>query len=507
MAARRRSLNQVGDTIIEVMICLAIIALVISGAYNSATRSLRVGQRAQERTEALKFAESQIEKIKYLSSNANSDVFDDPNQAFCLDGNDTKVFIADTNNYGAYGACAFNRYNISVVYSGDPTHLFTIHAVWDRLGGTTATFDEQYDQLKLFYRQPPDLTVSLLPTPTIFATPTPTPTPTVPNGPNGSTCTTPNQYIRLVYNQAIPIERTYSTGIIVPAGNFVVEEYSSRDHNYNGALPIQTEEQWHISVGGNQSADTVDVPDADDPSGFRSVTGSLPAFAQTGGEIILEHRNVDANPGSVAWDSVNPYYFCYRVDPPPGGPDPCEWSIVRSFNNSFLGNMAFATPGADPANAGNIINNLWQSPNATVFISGLSDTCAIANVFNVTIRTDGSWLWANPSAFPDSVEVALRRKSNPNVRLPVTNCPDNAYFNNNPPNYGSSGFDPFTGNPYSGLCYIRNLYGGGQVITWDISSANGNLSDLELLVYADGSVDSSGNARFPEIVWVENPIQ
>ena len=53
-----------GDTIVEVMIALAIISTVITLSYTTASRALILGRRAQERSEALKLAESTVERIK-----------------------------------------------------------------------------------------------------------------------------------------------------------------------------------------------------------------------------------------------------------------------------------------------------------------------------------------------------------------------------------------------------------------------------------------------------------
>ncbi len=65
--------NQVGDTIIEVMLAVGIVGLAIAGGYGIATRSLKQARQAQERGEALKLAEGQIEGVKALL--ANSDTF------------------------------------------------------------------------------------------------------------------------------------------------------------------------------------------------------------------------------------------------------------------------------------------------------------------------------------------------------------------------------------------------------------------------------------------------
>jgi hypothetical protein len=46
------------------MIAMAIISLVIAVSYSTASRALQIGRRAQERTEALKEAESQVGNAK-----------------------------------------------------------------------------------------------------------------------------------------------------------------------------------------------------------------------------------------------------------------------------------------------------------------------------------------------------------------------------------------------------------------------------------------------------------
>lgn len=56
--------NQTGDTIIEVLLALAVLGFVIMGSYSIATKSLNGIRIAQERGEALKIAETQTEIIK-----------------------------------------------------------------------------------------------------------------------------------------------------------------------------------------------------------------------------------------------------------------------------------------------------------------------------------------------------------------------------------------------------------------------------------------------------------
>lgn len=56
--------KQRGDTIVEVMLALTVIGMALGIAYGIANRSLATGRLAQERIEALKLAEGQLEHLK-----------------------------------------------------------------------------------------------------------------------------------------------------------------------------------------------------------------------------------------------------------------------------------------------------------------------------------------------------------------------------------------------------------------------------------------------------------
>ena len=55
-----------GDTIVEVLIALAVTSSLIIAGYNTANRSLKGGQQSQERGEALKLVESQAEALHIM---------------------------------------------------------------------------------------------------------------------------------------------------------------------------------------------------------------------------------------------------------------------------------------------------------------------------------------------------------------------------------------------------------------------------------------------------------
>jgi prepilin-type N-terminal cleavage/methylation domain-containing protein len=69
----RYILNKRGDTLIEVLICIAIVGAVITGAYALASHSLQEGLSASERTAAIKLAESQVEALKFRKKVTVSD--------------------------------------------------------------------------------------------------------------------------------------------------------------------------------------------------------------------------------------------------------------------------------------------------------------------------------------------------------------------------------------------------------------------------------------------------
>ena len=140
-----KKLNQAGDTLVEVMLSVAIIGLVIGASYATSSRALRTGRYAQEQTEALKQAESQIEKLKYIagkglaSTNPNY-IFKNPSGTFCIsDAPYTKVRSTDAN-YAATCKGLGNSalYSAAITYTAVPaapdsgTDLFKVNITWQR---------------------------------------------------------------------------------------------------------------------------------------------------------------------------------------------------------------------------------------------------------------------------------------------------------------------------------------------------------------------------------------
>lgn len=166
--------NNKGDTIIEVLVCLAILGFVMTLAYTISSRSLQTIRRAQERVEALKIAEGQIELLKDLQKNNNyefiriSDRTTGPNNddPFCINPStgavtefnvppDTWNADLSIDNLGYPAGCkdlsatgtGTGFYNIAVVppesADGGP---FKVYVRWLRAGGGVN------DQVTMEYR-------------------------------------------------------------------------------------------------------------------------------------------------------------------------------------------------------------------------------------------------------------------------------------------------------------------------------------------------------------------
>lgn len=160
-----RRIGHAGDTLVEVMISMAIIALVLGSSYSLAIRATNTGRQAQERVEATKLIEGQIEKLKYRSTVADfwlpSKDYMSGNP-FCVTNSSTistriptsglnvstDVLTDNFADYPLVGCQTSNgRYNMSIFYNPAPTSndTFTFKIRWDRLGGGR-------DEVKIYYR-------------------------------------------------------------------------------------------------------------------------------------------------------------------------------------------------------------------------------------------------------------------------------------------------------------------------------------------------------------------
>jgi type II secretory pathway pseudopilin PulG len=162
-----RLAEQTGDTIVEVMVSIAVLTLVLVGAYITANRSLHSERDAQEHTQALTIAQGQIEDLHagYQLGNADGTTslcFNPTNPTISTDGkycfensagqfdtspSDTTDGLLPVSNYW-YAITDSHLYDITLFSSSpkpitSPTYEVTVS--WPSVFGGTGN-------VQLFYR-------------------------------------------------------------------------------------------------------------------------------------------------------------------------------------------------------------------------------------------------------------------------------------------------------------------------------------------------------------------
>jgi len=86
MLRRWRARCERGDTVVEVLICIAIISLILGGAFVLMNRSLQAERQAQERLNGIKLVEGQLEQLKYIAATNPDAIFASGVPAsYCID--------------------------------------------------------------------------------------------------------------------------------------------------------------------------------------------------------------------------------------------------------------------------------------------------------------------------------------------------------------------------------------------------------------------------------------
>ncbi len=155
-----KRLGSTGDTIIEVLISIAVVSMIIGGAFTSANRSLNATQAAKERDQGIRLAETQIEQLRAALKNAADITAIAGFSHFCMNATTLVVISAavdpeinnDPLNASVYPAgCTLNSgnttytgadpsipYYVSVYHDTNPAgdqDLYTARVRWDRAGG------------------------------------------------------------------------------------------------------------------------------------------------------------------------------------------------------------------------------------------------------------------------------------------------------------------------------------------------------------------------------------
>lgn len=153
-----KRLNQAGDTIVEVLIVMAIVSLVLVISFVTSNRSLKSIQDAQEHNVAQELVTSQIEELRTLASSttdASHNVFT-YTSGFC---------VTDSSGTGSFNLSAASAAACKVDSGGHPTTdqpqyniqitrpnscgsgcLFTVQATWPSI------IDGSTNNVTMYYR-------------------------------------------------------------------------------------------------------------------------------------------------------------------------------------------------------------------------------------------------------------------------------------------------------------------------------------------------------------------
>lgn len=129
--------SQRGDTIVEVMICIAVIGLALGTGYALTNRSFKYGLSAAERSQAQAIAQGQAEFIKNASLEGTSTAYTSQTENFCIydgnstAGNDSGLAVGSAQT-GSNVCQNFDGsiYTVRINYSSS-TRVFTIKTLWD----------------------------------------------------------------------------------------------------------------------------------------------------------------------------------------------------------------------------------------------------------------------------------------------------------------------------------------------------------------------------------------
>jgi prepilin-type N-terminal cleavage/methylation domain-containing protein len=131
-----RKLLQRGDTLIEVMISMAIVSLILGGAFATTRRSQTAVRNSQEHAEALKLIESQFEQLRANAVSPSPQVFTQ-GVPFCMYGNAPISSVVPPGSLDCVqdssGAPTTKQpaYQMSVTRaSSNGGYLFTVQASW-----------------------------------------------------------------------------------------------------------------------------------------------------------------------------------------------------------------------------------------------------------------------------------------------------------------------------------------------------------------------------------------
>lgn len=141
--------GQAGDTIVEVLLAILVVSTILGGAFVSARRSQTGIRQTEERVEALKVAEAQIERIRTLSKSSSGTALFTPTApyTFCVDTTNqlrvatlnpltTDNFSNGTQHPSGCNTAPAGGVTYYTVAQRAADNTFTVYTRWNGSGGS-----------------------------------------------------------------------------------------------------------------------------------------------------------------------------------------------------------------------------------------------------------------------------------------------------------------------------------------------------------------------------------
>lgn len=136
-------LNHRGDTIVEVLLAIAIIGSVLGIAYSTMHRNLLTMQSNQERTEATRLGQGQVEALRTHWVSNPSIIENQATAGFCisdtgvhpLDNGAPEANMDDDDLAGYEAECVNNHFRLAIRRDASDDLKYRVYVRWDRLGG------------------------------------------------------------------------------------------------------------------------------------------------------------------------------------------------------------------------------------------------------------------------------------------------------------------------------------------------------------------------------------
>lgn len=121
-----------GDTLVEVLVCIAIVSTILAGAFVVTGHSRQGVENAQEHAQAMKMLESQIEQLRASAtgSTASPAIFTQAG-SFCMSNGAVALVTSSSCNIGS----AEPIFHLSITRTGTATagYVFTANARWAQI--------------------------------------------------------------------------------------------------------------------------------------------------------------------------------------------------------------------------------------------------------------------------------------------------------------------------------------------------------------------------------------